>query len=53
VEPDQVGLDALTDLVEADRPPVHLEQAFPLAEAAKAHELIETGSTQGKIVLLV
>jgi NADPH2:quinone reductase len=32
---------------------IHVSQTFPLAEAAKAHELLETGSVTGKIVLLI
>ncbi|MFE3458060.1 NADP-dependent oxidoreductase [Nocardiopsis aegyptia] len=52
-EPDQVGLAALTALVEAGRLRVHVERSFPLAEAAEAHRLIEAGSTAGKIVLTV
>lgn len=32
---------------------IHVSQTFPLAEAAKAHKLLETGSVTGKIVLLI
>jgi NADPH:quinone reductase-like Zn-dependent oxidoreductase len=53
VEPDQVGLEALTDLVESGRLRVHVDQTFALAEAAKAHQALESGRTQGKIVLTV
>jgi NADPH:quinone reductase-like Zn-dependent oxidoreductase len=53
VEPDQVGLAGLTGLVESGRLRVHLDQVFPLAEVAKAHELGESGRTTGKIVLSV
>ena len=31
----------------------HVSHTFPLAEAARAHELGETGRTQGKLVLTV
>jgi NADPH:quinone reductase-like Zn-dependent oxidoreductase len=31
----------------------YVEQVFPLSEAPKAHEAIETGHTRGKIVLSV
>jgi NADPH2:quinone reductase len=31
---------------------VHLSQTFPLAEAALAHQVIETGSVMGKIALI-
>ncbi len=32
---------------------IHLSQTFPLQDAAAAHKALETGSTTGKIVLLV
>ncbi|NES18620.1 MAG: zinc-dependent alcohol dehydrogenase family protein [Symploca sp. SIO3E6] len=32
---------------------IHLSQTFPLQDAAVAHEAIETGSTTGKIALLI
>ncbi len=32
---------------------VHVSQVLPLQEAAQAHQLIETGSTTGKIVLVI
>ena len=51
VEPDHTGLDALTRLVEEGKLRPHVSQVLPLREAAKAHELIESGSTQGKVVL--
>jgi NADPH:quinone reductase-like Zn-dependent oxidoreductase len=52
VEPDRVGLEALADLVDGGRLRVHVAQALPLDQAAKAHELLETGRTVGKIVLI-
>ncbi|MEU4161016.1 NADP-dependent oxidoreductase [Actinoplanes sp. NPDC026670] len=51
VEPDRAGLLALADLVRAGRLRVLVEASLPLAEAAKAHELSETGRATGKIVL--
>jgi NADPH:quinone reductase-like Zn-dependent oxidoreductase len=51
VEPDRVGMEALARLVEAERLRVHVERTFPLEQAARAHELGETGRTQGKLVL--
>ena len=51
VEPDHVGLEALTDLVDTGRLHPYVEHTLPLAEAAKAHQLVESGHTQGKIVL--
>jgi NADPH2:quinone reductase len=32
---------------------IHVSQQFPLEEAAKAHQLLESGSVTGKIVLLI
>ncbi len=32
---------------------IHLSQTFPLKDAAAAHQALETGSTTGKIVLLI
>ncbi|GAA5171052.1 MULTISPECIES: zinc-binding dehydrogenase [Amycolatopsis] len=40
-------------LVEAGRVRVHVARVLPLADAAKAHELSETGRVRGKIVLTV
>ncbi|MDH6111623.1 NADPH:quinone reductase-like Zn-dependent oxidoreductase [Kitasatospora sp. MAP12-15] len=51
VEPDYASLEAITALVEAGRIRPHVTETFPLAEVAKAHELLGTGRTQGKIVL--
>ncbi|WP_194926596.1 NADP-dependent oxidoreductase [Catenulispora pinisilvae] len=51
VEPDYVGLEALAELVDAGKLRPYVEHALPLAEVAKAHELIESGRTRGKIVL--
>jgi NADPH:quinone reductase-like Zn-dependent oxidoreductase len=53
VEPDHAGLLALTDLVEKGLLTVTIDTVFPLADAAKAHELGESGHTTGKIVLAV
>ena len=53
VEPDRAGLEALAALVETGALRVHVERTFPLAHAAEAHELGETGRTQGKLVLTV
>lgn len=51
VEPDHTALDALTRLVEEGALRPHVSDTFALRDAAKAHALIESGSTQGKIVL--
>jgi len=53
VEADHAGMQAIADLVETGALRAHIEATFPLAEAAKAHALGETGRTAGKIVLTV
>jgi NADPH:quinone reductase-like Zn-dependent oxidoreductase len=52
VEPDRTGMEALAALVEAGELRPHVERTFPLADAARAHELGETGRTKGKLVLV-
>jgi NADPH:quinone reductase-like Zn-dependent oxidoreductase len=51
VEPDRAGLEAIATLVTAGALRPHVSHTFPLGEAARAHELGETGRTQGKLVL--
>ncbi|WP_062992666.1 NADP-dependent oxidoreductase [Nocardia anaemiae] len=51
VEPDVVGLEALTQLVESGKLHPYVQQTLPIENAAKAHELVEQGNVQGKIVL--
>lgn len=46
-------LEAGTRLVEAGKLKVHVSTVLPLAQAARAHELIETGRSLGKIVLSI
>lgn len=53
VEPDYASLEAIAALVDAGRIRPHVAQTFPLAEAAKAHELVGSGRVQGKVVLTV
>ncbi|WP_331767161.1 NADP-dependent oxidoreductase [Embleya sp. NBC_00896] len=53
VEPDQGGLKAIAELVEAGQLRAAVETVLPLAQAAKAHEIGGTGRTAGKIVLTV
>ncbi|MFE9424748.1 NADP-dependent oxidoreductase [Kitasatospora sp. NPDC006697] len=53
VEPDYASLEAIAALVDEGRIRPYVSEVLPLAEAAKAHELIESGRTQGKIVLTV
>lgn len=53
VEPDNGGLREIAALVESGRLRVHVDTVLPLEQAGKAHEIGETGRTQGKIVLTV
>ena len=52
-EPDGHVLDELTKLIEANKVKPIVSQVFPLADASKAHQQIETRHTAGKIVLKV
>jgi NADPH:quinone reductase-like Zn-dependent oxidoreductase len=40
-------------MVKGGRLKVELDRAFPLEDAAKAHELLESGGVRGKLVLTV
>jgi NADPH:quinone reductase-like Zn-dependent oxidoreductase len=51
--PDANVLDELRKLIEANKITPIVSQTFPLADAAKAHQQIETRHTRGKIVLRV
>jgi NADPH:quinone reductase-like Zn-dependent oxidoreductase len=51
VDPDRVALAALAALADAGALRVHVEQVFPFAEVAHAHERLESGSVTGKLVL--
>ncbi|MEE4546511.1 NADP-dependent oxidoreductase [Streptomyces sp. V4-01] len=51
VEPDHVALEALAGLVAQGRLRPHVSHVFPLAEAAKAHTVVEAGGLLGKVVL--
>ena len=44
-------LDKCKALIEQGQLTIHVSQVLPLADAARAHALIEAGGTQGKIVL--
>lgn len=46
-------LEQCAKWIDEDKLKIHLSQTFPLQEAAAAHKAIETGSTIGKIVLLI
>jgi NADPH:quinone reductase-like Zn-dependent oxidoreductase len=53
VEPDHATMRALAALAKAGKLRAELAAVLPLADAAKAHELGESGRTTGKIVLSV
>ncbi|MCP3803196.1 NADP-dependent oxidoreductase [Allokutzneria sp. A3M-2-11 16] len=53
VRPDSAGLAELADLADSGKLTVHVDQALPLAEAARAWQLNQEGRTRGKIVLTV
>ncbi|WP_030272837.1 NADP-dependent oxidoreductase [Streptomyces sp. NRRL B-24484] len=53
VEPDAAGLTALAALVEQGLLRPYVQHVLPLEEAAKAHGLIGSRATPGKIVLTV
>jgi NADPH:quinone reductase-like Zn-dependent oxidoreductase len=53
VDASRSGMQAISDLVEAGKLRAEIAGTFPLAEAAEAHRLGETGRTTGKLVLLV
>ncbi|SEG85935.1 NADPH:quinone reductase [Nonomuraea solani] len=53
VEPDHAGLAELAALVADGKLAAHVDRVFPLAEAAKAHAIMESGDFVGKLVLEV
>jgi NADPH:quinone reductase-like Zn-dependent oxidoreductase len=53
VEPNVLQLDKIRDWIEKGKVILHVDKVYNLADAAKAHEQIETGHTLGKIVLKV
>ncbi|WP_209707813.1 NADP-dependent oxidoreductase [Crossiella equi] len=53
VEHDQAGMRAIADLVTRGRLRPHVAGTVPLADGARAHRLVETGRTTGKLVLTV
>jgi NADPH:quinone reductase-like Zn-dependent oxidoreductase len=52
VEPDYAGLESLAALVQQGKLRVVVDETFPLAQAAEAHQRLEDGRARGKIVLL-
>ncbi|WP_235947067.1 NADP-dependent oxidoreductase [Nocardia terrae] len=53
VEADHAGMDALREMAESGTLRPTVAGTFPLADAAKAHALGDTGRTVGKLVLTV
>ena len=53
VRPDGVQLEGVARLVDEGLLRPHVERAFPLEEAAAAHELLEDGHVRGKLVLTI
>ena len=53
VEPDYPALEALAGLADSGQLRVHLQATMGLAEAVKAHELLESGGITGKVALTV
>ncbi|MFI6353977.1 NADP-dependent oxidoreductase [Streptomyces sp. NPDC050743] len=53
VDADRAGMEKVAELVESGKLKATIAGTFPLAEAAKAHEVGDTGRTAGKLVLLV
>lgn len=51
VDADRAGMEAIAELVEAGKLSPAIAGTFPLAEAAEAHRLGDTGRTTGKLVL--
>jgi NADPH2:quinone reductase len=53
MSPKQEQLVEIAQLLVAGEVRVEIAHELPLADAARAHELIEAGHTRGKIVLAV
>ena len=53
VQPDSVQLAEIASLIDKDKVNPVVTEILPLAEAARAHEMSQTGHTRGKIVLQV
>ncbi|MCD7438058.1 NADP-dependent oxidoreductase [Streptomyces lincolnensis] len=53
VDADRAGMKAIAELVEAGKLRPAIAGTFPLADAAEAHALGDTGRTTGKLVLTV
>lgn len=53
VRPDSAGLTALAALADEGKLTVHVDRVLPLAEAAEAWRISQSGHTRGKLVLRV
>jgi NADPH:quinone reductase-like Zn-dependent oxidoreductase len=53
VRPDAAQLAALADAIDSGAVRVHVSETLPLAQAARAHQLLEQGGVRGKVVLAV
>ncbi|MGW4353436.1 NADP-dependent oxidoreductase [Nocardia sp. NPDC004582] len=53
VEPDYAALERIAELVDAGELRPTVAETLPLEEAGKAHELVASGQTVGKVVLTV
>ncbi|MFE0416166.1 NADP-dependent oxidoreductase [Streptomyces tendae] len=53
VDADRAGMEEIARLVESGKLRATIAETFPLAEAARAHTVGETGRTTGKLVLVV
>lgn len=53
VEPDYAALEAIAELVDSGAVRPHVADVLPLEEAGKAHEIVGSGQTVGKVVLSV
>lgn len=51
VSPNAQQLEKIAELLKTGTIKPHIEAAFPLKEAKKAHELLQSGHVRGKIVL--
>ncbi|MFI6870566.1 NADP-dependent oxidoreductase [Nocardia sp. NPDC050406] len=53
VEPDYAALEAIAELVDSGKLRPHIAEALPLESVGKAHEIVGSGETVGKVVLTV
>ncbi len=53
VDADRAGMRTIAERVRAGKPHATIAGTFPLAGAAEAHRLGDTGRTTGKLVLMI